>query len=140
MAFQEVNDIADFLDEKIRNDQNGVARQLLWKIAGKNGDLSRIPTGLLDKHVSNLFNESGMSQAVEEINPLDMFDQNQRVTRLGEGAMTSVDVVPKDARNLQPSYMGYIDPVRSPESMKIGVDMRFARDVRRGPGKHKVRG
>ena len=135
LAFQEVNDVADFLDEKIRNDQNGVARQLLWKIAGKGGDLSRIPTGLLDKHVSNLFNESGMSQAVEEINPLDMFDQNQSVTRLGEGAMSSVDVVPKDARNLQPSYMGYIDPVRSPESMKIGVDMRFARDVRRGPGK-----
>ena len=135
LAFQEVNDIADFLDEKIRNDQNGLARQLLWKITGRGGDLSRVPTGLLDKHVSNLFNESGMSQAVEEINPLDMFDQNQRITRLGEGAMSSVDIVPKDARNLQPSYMGYIDPIRTPESMKIGVDMRFARDVRKGPGK-----
>jgi len=133
LAYQDIHDISDFLPEKIQNDQGGVLRQLLWKITNKNGDTSKIPPSILDKHVSHLFNQSGMSQAIEEINPSDMYDQNQRVQRLGEGAMSSVDIAPKESRNVQPSYLNYVDPVVAPESLRIGLDMRLARNVRKGP-------
>jgi len=133
LEFQDVWDISDFLSDKVANDQNGVLRQILWKVSKKNGDISAVPTAPLDKHVQHLFVSSGMAQPIEEINPLDMYDQNQRILRLGEGAMTSVDVVPKEARGVQPTYLNYIDPVRAPESLKIGVDMKMSRNVRRGP-------
>ena len=133
LEFQDVWDISDFLSDKVTHDQNGILRQILWKLTKKNGDVSAVPTAPLDKHVQHLFNSSGMAQAIEEINPLDMYDQNQRILRLGEGAMSSVDVVPKEARGVQPTYLNYIDPVRAPESLKIGVDMKMSRNVRRGP-------
>jgi DNA-directed RNA polymerase subunit beta len=133
LEFQTIHDSSDFLAEKIKKDQNRVMRQILWKITNKNGDLDKLQPGILDKHVDHLFNNAGVAQAIEEINPVDYFDQGQRVTRFGEGAMTSVDVVPKEARDVQPSYMNFIDPIRSPESLKIGVDMRLAKNVRRGP-------
>jgi DNA-directed RNA polymerase beta subunit len=133
LEFQDVWDISDFLSDKVTHDQNGILRQILWKLTKKNGDVSAVPTAPLDKHVQHLFNSSGMAQTIEEINPLDMYDQNQRILRLGEGAMSSVDVVPKEARGVQPTYLNYIDPVRAPESLKIGVDMKMSRNVRRGP-------
>lgn len=132
LQYQTVHDISDFLAEKIRNDQNGQARKILWKLTNKQGDPKAIPPSFMDKHVSHLFNNSGLAQGIEQISPLDPFDQNQRVSRLGEGAMSSVDVVPEDARDVQPSYLGYVDPIRAPESLKIGVDMRLARNVKKG--------
>jgi len=95
--------------------------------------MDKIPSGLLDKHVDTLFNGSGITQMVEAINPMDMYDQNKRVTRMGEGALPSLDSVPKEARAVNPSQMLMIDPIRSPESLKVGVDQRFARNVKRGP-------
>lgn len=134
LLFQTIHDVSDFLGEKIRNDQNGHVRKLLWKVTGKNGDTEKIPPSIMDRHVQHLFDNSGLAQAIEEINPLDPFDQNQRILRMGEGALSSVDVIPMEARNVNPSYLGFVDAVRAPESLKVGVDMRLARNVRKGPG------
>jgi DNA-directed RNA polymerase beta subunit len=115
LEFQTIHDVTDFLPDKIRNDQNRILGNYLWKLTNKQGDSSKIPSGLLDAHTKHLFNESGLAQSIEGINPLEMYDQNKRVIRLGEGGISSADVVPKDSRNVQPSYMGYVDPVRAPE-------------------------
>jgi DNA-directed RNA polymerase subunit beta len=133
LEFQTLHDAADFLTQKIRDDQNGVSRRLLWHLARKKGDMASIRSGALDDHVDHLFNNAGVSSVIEEINPFDPYDQNQRVIRMGEGGIPSIDSVPKESRAVQPSFFNYIDAVRSPESMKIGVDMKMARNVRRGP-------
>lgn len=132
LEFQTIHDFSDFMSEKIQHDQNQVMRSLLWKLTNKNGAQDVIPSSPLDKHLSNFFNHARLSQAVEEINPLDMYDQNQRVVRLGEGGISSVEAVPKESRNVQPSYLNFIDAVRAPESLKIGVDMKMATNVRKG--------
>lgn len=133
LAYQTVHDFSDFLADKIKNDQNGVFKKSLWKASNKNGDLSVIPTGVLDKHVDHVFYSSKVAQAIEQISPMDMLNQNHRVIRLGEGAIPDVRAAPKEARNVQDSYAGFIDPVRSPESLAIGLDMYFARNTRKGP-------
>jgi len=133
LAYQDIYDVSDFLAEKIKNDQGGALRKVLWKLTGRGQDMKKIPPSLLDAHVSHLFTATGVAQAIEEINPSDIYDQNVRVSRLGEGALPSIDSAPKESRNVQPSYLGYIDPVVAPESLRIGLDMRLARNVRRGP-------
>ena len=133
LQFQTVHDFSDFLSDKLKNDQNGVLRTFLWKLTGKQGQLGFMPSGILDAHTQHFFNNAGLAQYVEEISPMDMYNQNQRVVRLGEGAMGSIDVAPKSARAVQPSYLGLVDPVRSPESLRVGLDSYFARNVRKGP-------
>lgn len=132
LRYQTVHDVGDFLADKIRNDQDGALRRLLWKVTGRQGAVESIPPSVLDKHVQHLFTKSGLAQVLEEVNPLEVFDQNQKIQRMGEGALATLDSVPKEARNINPSYLGYIDAIRSPESLRIGVDMRLARNVRKG--------
>jgi DNA-directed RNA polymerase beta subunit len=102
LEYQTIHGTADFLADKVRQDQQGLARKLLWKVTHHNGAQDRIPASFMDKHVDHLFNLSGLSQVVEEINPMELYDQNQRVVRLGEGGISSVQAVPKEARNVQP--------------------------------------
>jgi DNA-directed RNA polymerase beta subunit/intein/homing endonuclease len=44
----------------------------------------------------------------------------------------SVDSISAEARNVQPSQFGFVDPLITPESLRAGVDGRFAAGVRKG--------
>jgi hypothetical protein len=42
-----------------------------------------------------------------------------------------MDAIPAESRSVQPSHLGFIDYLRTPESGKVGVDMRFARGAKK---------
>lgn len=131
LAYQHVFDLGDMVAERISSDKGRILNNFLWK-ASNRGNLKNIPSGILNKHIDALFNDSGLAQAVEEISPLDAYVQNQRVVKLGPGAIPSVQQAPLESRAVQPSYLGFIDPVKAPESMRVGLDMYLAENVRRG--------
>ena len=130
MAFQQVLGPEDLIAERFTKDRNTI-RQLLWKATAKKS-LDHVPTGVFNKAITAALIGSGLGSSLEEINPCEIFDHQARVTRLGEGGIGSLDAVPVESRSVQPSHFGFVDPLRSPESGKVGVDMRFARGALKG--------
>jgi DNA-directed RNA polymerase beta subunit len=131
LAFQETWGPEDFFAERISKDSGMLARKLLWK-ATLNKSLKKISPSALDSHVDSVFYLSGVASPLEEINPMDAIDQNLRITRMGVGGLPSAEAVPDEARALQPSHFGFIDPIRSPESSNPGVDGRIAWNTYKG--------
>ena len=129
MAFQQVFGPEDLISERFVKDKSGL-RQLLWKATAKKS-LDHIPSGVFNKSITNALIGSGLGSSLEEINPAEIFDHQTRVTRLGEGGIGSLDAVPAESRSVQPSHFGFIDYLRTPESGKVGVDMRFAQGARK---------
>jgi DNA-directed RNA polymerase subunit beta len=130
MAFQQVFGPEDLIGERFTKDR-AMVRQLLWKATAKKS-LDHIPTGAFNKAITAALIGSGLGSGLEEINPAEIFDHQTRVTRLGEGGIGSLDAVPQESRSVQPSHFGFVDYLRSPESAKVGVDMRFARGALKG--------
>ena len=130
MAFQQVFGPEDLIAERFTKDR-AMIRQLLWKATAKK-TLDHIPTGAFNKAITAALIGSGLGSSLEEINPAEIFDHQARVTRLGEGGIGSLDAVPVESRSVQPSHFGFIDYLRTPESGKVGVDMRFARGAVKG--------
>lgn len=130
MAFQSVHGPEDLLAERFVKDK-ATLRQLLWKATAKKS-LDQIPTGVFNKGINAALIGSGLGSALEEINPAEIYDHQTRVTRLGEGGIGSLDAVPAESRSVQPSHFGFIDYLRTPESSKVGVDMRFAHGAMKG--------
>lgn len=120
----------DLIAERLER-PGSIMHQLLWK-ASTNGDLKRIPVGAFDRHVKSAILDSGVGQYLTEVNPLEVMDQSFKITRMGVGAMQSMDAVPQEARSIQNGQIGYIDPVFSPESFRAGVDARVAYAARKG--------
>jgi len=136
LMYQTTHDFGDFLSDKANKDQGGLLRRMLWKVSQKPEEgLKKIPPGYLDAHVQHLFNGTGIPSMPEQINPLDNHYQNQKVTRLGEGALPSIDSASIDLRGVNPSYFGFLDPTLTPESARVGVDTVLARGVKIGPDK-----
>lgn len=132
LAYQTFFGPEDLFAERIRRDHGGVRRGVFKKIAAAGGDLSKMPSGALTPQVEQVLVGSGLAQALEEINPAEVFDKQTRITRLGEGGIPSVDSIPDEARSVQPSHMGFVDPIRTPESLRAGVDLHMARASRKG--------
>lgn len=132
LAFQTFLGPEDLFAERIRRDHGRLRRQLLMKASFK-GSLKDMPSGSLTPQLEQALLGSGLGQAIEEINPAEVFDKQSRISRLGEGGIPSVEAVPDEARGVQPSHMGYMDPLRTPESFRVGVDVQMARGARKGP-------
>ena len=130
-AFQSIHSAEDLIGERLSRDQAGALRKLLWR-AGREGKLGSVPSGILNRNIGSLFEGSGLAQTVEETNPLEIYDARQAITRLGEGGISSAQMVSRDARGVQSSYLGLIDPGRGPESGNLGLDLRATNDVLKG--------
>lgn len=130
LAFQRVVGPEDLFTERLHKAKD-VLRRALWK-ATPTGSLDKIGTNLYDDAIHSIFMGSGLAMPLEEINTGEIFDQHSRVTRMGEGGIPSSDAVPDEARSVQPSQFGFIDFIRTPESGRVGVDLRMARAAMKG--------
>jgi DNA-directed RNA polymerase beta subunit len=82
-----------------------------------------LPSGFMTEYVMNFFYNSGLGQNPDEVNPFELYDLSTRISIMGRGGIESEEAVPAEARNIHASYLGFIDPIRSPEK-NVGVDMR----------------
>lgn len=130
LAFQHLMGPEDLIAERIGKDRMTL-NKLLWT-AGFRGNLEHIQPGAFTKSVMAAFMSSGLGQAAEEVNAAELVDHHGRITRLGEGGITDAQAVPEESRNVHPSQMAFVDPVKTPESFKAGVDLRTAFGVQKG--------
>ena len=131
LAYQTFYGPEDLFRERIERDHGNVRKQIFRKIS-QTGSLKAMPTGLFTPQLEQAILGSGLGQALEEINPAEVFDKLTRITRMGEGGIPSLEAIPDEARGVQPSHMGFMDPVRTPESFRVGVDVHLARGARKG--------
>lgn len=122
----------ELLRERIRLDAGGLAKNILWK-ASRKGGVDKIPPGALTRYMHGLFTESGLANVIEDTNPLDAYQRATKVTRMGEGGISSMDSAPMSARMVHNTYKGFIDPVATPESLRVGLDTQLAIAAKRGP-------
>lgn len=131
LANKTFHSVDDFLGERIKKDAGGLARTLLFR-STYDRSLKSLKPGYFSPHQRELIVSNSLSNAMPGINAFEFRDQAARVTALGEGGIGDSSAVNKSSRNVHPSMLGFIDPIRSSESTAIGVDARFAHRVKKG--------
>lgn len=132
LTFQKFYGPEDFFSERVEKDAGGALRTALFKATNK-GNLQAFRSSVLTPVLNGVLLGSGLGAPIEEVNPMEILDQNLRVIRTGEGGIgASSHGVPLDTRSVQPSHLGYLDPVRTPESDKVGIDLRLTIGARKG--------
>lgn len=132
IAYQKIMGPADLFAERVKSDVGGIAQRLLWRATFKRGLAPVLAHRARNKQLESVLLSSGLGMPLEESNPLDIYDQLQRVSRMGYGGIPDTDAIPDESRAVQPSYLGFVDVVRTSESAKAGVDNRTSFMARRG--------
>lgn len=121
----------DLFEERVLKDTGKMGRALLGR-ATYSRTLDHFRPGYFTPQLEGLIVGNSLSNHIDGINPVQIFDYQRRVVQTGEGAISNMDAIPQSARNVHPSQMMVIDPIRSSESKNIGVDQRFSAAARKG--------
>ena len=129
--FSKFYGVEDMMRERIEKDAGRLTKSLLFR-AKRDRSLNRIARNALGPYLDTFLSGSGLAMPGEEANPLSILTQQSRITRLGEGGISSADLVTPEARNVQGDYLGYVDFISGPESFGIGIDVRAALGTMKG--------
>ena len=129
--FSKFYGVEDMMRERIDKDAGRLTQSMLFR-AKRDRSLARIGRNALAPYLDTFLSGSGLAMPGEEANPLSILTQQSRITRLGEGGISSSDLVTPEARNVQGDYLGYVDFISGPESFGIGIDVRAALGTMKG--------
>lgn len=138
LLYKKVFSAEDFYKEKILKDAGDLGKKIAHKLDRKL-TLSSLMPGIFTKQLWGVVKSDPtvspngtLSQPIEEINPIDLYDQHHKITLMGEGGIGNIREVTMEARNVHPSEFGFIDNVRTPESFNVGIDKRLAFGTKKG--------
>jgi DNA-directed RNA polymerase beta subunit len=131
LGFQVFVGPEDLFAERIKNDHSKLRRKLFTQASLK-GTLENFPSSAMTPQLEQVLLGSGLAMPLEEINTAEILDKQSRMTRLGEGGLSSIESIPEEARGVNPSSPFFIDPVRTSESLRVGIDVNVASNARKG--------
>jgi len=124
LSFKQFIGPDDFIKERISLDARDIRRKVMGKL-DRTGDIhSSLPSAPFTRGIHKFLTTSALSGNPAQINPMEIIDSATKITPMGEGDIPSDRAIPDEARRLHGSHMGILDPVRTPESFKAGVDLR----------------
>lgn len=126
MAFQAIHSTEDFIKEKMDKTSNELKNSLKARLNSKNKINDLLIGHKIQKNINDFFTKSQIINFPMQVNPVEFMENAHKITRIGPGALESVEAAPLDSRDLHTSQQGFIDLVRTPDNMNVGLDNRIA--------------
>ncbi len=73
--------------------------------------------------------QADLSSTTPQTNPLEMLNEWRKTTIMGTGGIQSRHAITNEARDLHPSHIGFLDPIATPDSFKVGITLPLAAEV-----------
>lgn len=127
LAFKEIHSIEDFIKERIEKNKATLEYKIKRTIDNpKRTKLSQIVNpGAFSSVIESFFTQDDKSSTPEQTNPLEMLAGQYRATIMGSGGIQSQHAITPEMRNIHPTHFGFIDPVHTPESDRIGANLNL---------------
>lgn len=105
--------IADRIAKKHRYDVSRKIKNNLDKVGKKVKDI--IHPDIFGKPVKSFFTSSDLAEIPDQMNPMSYIAGNRRTTIRGEGGIAKAEQVTPGAKVINPSHLGFLDPIQTPE-------------------------
>jgi DNA-directed RNA polymerase beta subunit/DNA-directed RNA polymerase beta' subunit len=126
LHFKELNGVEDLLSERLAKNAKMNARRIANNLDKKTEIRQIVGTGHFNSQLHGFFADSTLASLAQQTNPLRMIDGHTRTTIMGEGGIKSANAVTDEAKLVDPSHFGVLDPLVTPESGKAGVSLQLA--------------
>jgi hypothetical protein len=114
-----------------RRDHGGIRRRL-FKESPRPGRSTRCPAAPSPRRSSRCSSAAGWPRPWRRSTRPRCSTSSRASPAWARAASRRSTPIPDEARSVQPSHMGFMDPVRTPESFRVGVDLHMARASRKG--------
>jgi len=86
---------------------------------------------IFQKPFTSVFTQTSLARTPKQTNPMDMLSSATELTIMGEGGIQTAQAVTFDVRAVDPSHLGFIDPIQTPEGSNIGTTLHLSGGARK---------
>lgn len=125
LRFKNLVGIDDHLAYAVRKFGQHKARSLRSAVDRHDRVEQALRPNLFHWPIRGFFVGSPLSQVGEQTNPVDMMRASMRSTILGEAGSAHA-LEHSEAKAVNPSHVGFIDPLDTPEGQNVGINLQLA--------------
>lgn len=133
LLHKDLRTAGDFAYDKIMNyrNQGSVRRKAVRQMFSATDVRDLIKFDMFNEPIRQAFSKNQAAHVAPQINPVEMIAAAQQTTVMGPGGIQSHNAVDNmvGLKYMNSSHMGFLDPVRTPESENSGVVLRLPMGV-----------
>ena len=142
LIFKKLHSIDDFLHESLSKykTQRSISQKVGNNIDRQVKVRDIISGDIFSRPLHEFFSKSTLSRNSEQTNPLEMLS-NYRATTIfapDMGGISSERMLTDDMKLINPSHLGFLDPIHTPESERTGVTLHLPLGVRKDGNEAKT--
>lgn len=134
LPFKEVASAEDFIPEKIQASTKAIKARLLQTVDFKPGLKEIVPPTLFGDPVKDFFTKgSSIVERSDQTNPIQMLSAHRKTTLMAPnyGGIKNEHALTNELRGINPSHIGFLDPMKTPESERTGVSVNLSLQARK---------
>ncbi|CAB4131671.1 rpoB DNA-directed RNA polymerase subunit beta [uncultured Caudovirales phage] len=129
LMFKDLHSIEDFASERLIKGSREILRRVSNNIDRKDKVRDVIAPEVFNRPIKQMFGKNSLAIVTDQTNPLEMISSQMKTTIMGDGGIKSAYTVSDDAKLIDPSHLGYLDSIHTPEGAATGITLRLALGV-----------
>lgn len=138
LIFKDLRMAGDYAHDKLSAFGKTVRMRVQRKLATTTDPREILPPDLFNVPIKQAFHKNAAARVATQINPLEMISGASQTTIMGSGGIQSDRSVTQEAKLVDPSQIGYLDPLVTPEGGRTGISLRLPIGAHRDGGEIKV--
>jgi len=130
LMFKELHSTEDFMSERIQQHSRDIMRKIQNNLDRKTKVREVVGPDIFQKPVRTMYRTT-LANIPEQTNPLEMISGQFKTTITGEGGVKSAHKISEEAKLVDPSHLGFLDPIHTPEGQSTGVTLRLPLGVKK---------
>lgn len=140
LVFKDLRTVGDYAHDKLVHNEH--RRAIAYKVARKINTAKDVRDVIkfdwFQKAIDDTFHKNAASRVASQINPLEMVSAALQTTVMGPGGIQSERSIIDETKFVNPSHLGFLDPIHTPEGSKTGVTLRLPIGVRKVGSEAKI--
>jgi DNA-directed RNA polymerase subunit beta' len=130
LKFKDLLSVEDHLSDRLQRGSWDIKRRLKQTVDTKDRVREVVNPVVFNKPLKSFFSTE-LAPMPTQTNPLDFVSGHMRTTIMGKGGISDIQSVPEDALRINPSHLGFIDPIPTPEGEKTGITLQLPLGVKK---------
>lgn len=127
LVFKDLRTTGDFAHDKLANWQtvNSIRAKFSRKINLAKNIRDVVKFDTFNEPIRHTFTKNSAAATPDQVNPVEMITSARQTTVMGPGGIQSEQSISDEAKFINPSHLGFLDPLHTPENEKTGVTLHL---------------
>ena len=131
LIFKDLRAVGDYAQDMLRNSLQRIKMKSQRQVNTATNVRDVVKFDLFNEPLKHVFSKNAAANPAKQINPVEMVSGAMQTTVMGSGGIQSERQVNDETKYVNPSHLGFLDPINTPEGSKTGVTLRLPMGVKK---------